>query len=118
MSVWGVPPAAVPVALGRMALDRVLLRRAPGLRFVKLLGTGDGRTFTARDADPLHWAVLTVWDDERTAAAFGATATSRGWDRLATERLDVTMTPLTSRGTWSGRSPFEPGSEEAGPGEC
>jgi hypothetical protein len=114
MSVWGVRPAAVPGALGRMALDRVRLRSAPGLRFVKLLGTGDGRTFTVRDADPLHWAVLTVWDDHRAAAAFPATATSRGWDRLATERLDVTMTPLTARGTWSGRAPFTPGAAAGG----
>jgi hypothetical protein len=89
-----------------MALDRLHLRSAPGLQFAKLLGTGDGRTFTVRDADPLHWAVLTVWDDEATAAAFTAGRVSRGWDRLAHERLDVTMSPLTSRGSWSRRSPF------------
>jgi len=106
LTLWGVPPVAVPTAALRMALDRLHLRRTPGLRFAKLLGTGDGRTFTVRDADPLHWGLLTVWDDEDAAARFASGPTSRGWDRIARERLDVTLRPITSRGRWSRREPF------------
>jgi len=106
LTLWGVPPVAVPAAMLRMALDRLHLRRTPGLRFAKLLGTGDGRTFTVRDADPLHWGLLAVWDDEGGAARFGSGPTSRGWDRLARERLDVALRAIASRGRWSGRQPF------------
>jgi hypothetical protein len=106
LTLWGVGPAAVPAAVGRMALDRLHLRRVPGLRFAKLLGTGDGRTFTVRDADPLHWGLLAVWGAPADAAAFATGPTSRGWERLARERLDLTLRPVTSRGLWSGRQPF------------
>jgi len=102
----------VPLAMGRMGLDRVLLRRSgparAGLTFTKLLGTGDGRTFTVRDADPFHWGLLTCWADSATAPlhSLEATPTVRGWDRIAHERLRVVLRPLVSRGTWSGRQPF------------
>jgi len=49
--LWGVPTSRVPSALLRMGLDRRRLRDAGGPAFAKLLGTGDGRTFTVRDAD-------------------------------------------------------------------
>ena len=104
--MWTVAPRAVPRALLRMALDRPLLARTPGARFAKLLGTGDGRTFTVRDADPLRWAVLVAWDSAAQAAAFEGSATTRAWRSLAHERFHVGMRPLTSRGRWSGREPF------------
>jgi hypothetical protein len=105
LHLWGVPGAAVPLALARMGLDRPLLRRTPA-RFWKLLGTGDGRTFTVRDTDPHHWAVLATWGSGADARAFERSATVRGWDRLSYERLTVRMRPLASRGTWAGRLPF------------
>jgi hypothetical protein len=106
LTFWGVGPRAVPAAMARMALDRRHLRRAPGLRFAKLLGTGDGRTFTVRDADPLHWGLLAAWDSPAAAAAFAAGATHRRWDAIARERCDVALRPLASRGRWAGRTPF------------
>lgn len=107
LTVWGVPGRRVPSAVLRMGLDRRALRATPGLRFAKLLGTGNGRTFTLRDADPLHWALLTVWDQDAAAQRFGAGALHRRWDRISDERLDVLMTPLASRGRWAGREPFQ-----------
>ena len=106
LTVWGVGPAAVAPALLRMALDRRHLRRVPGLRFAKLLGTGDGRTFTVRDADPLHWALLAVWDHPSAAASFATGPTHHSWQRLARERLQLSLRPVASRGRWSGQEPF------------
>jgi hypothetical protein len=96
----------VPAALLRMAADRRPLRRLPGLRFAKLLGTGSGRTFTVTDADPRRWALLTVWDDDAAADAFAGSAVVRRWRRLAEEEFTARLRPLASRGRWSRREPF------------
>jgi hypothetical protein len=94
------------MALLRMTGDRGLLGRTAGLRFAKLLGTGDGRTFTVRDADRNRWGLLATWDKSAAATAFEAGPVARGWGRIADERLRVDLRPLTSRGRWSGREPF------------
>lgn len=104
LHVWGT--RSVPSALWRMGRDRIGLRSTPGLRFAKLLGTGSGETFTVRDADPHHWATLTVWDDQGSADSFDSGRLVTAWDALAHERLRVVMSPLSSRGTWSGSEPF------------
>jgi len=106
LHVWGVRPRAVPAALAHMALDRRALRGTSGLRFAKLLGTGDGRTFTVRDSDPGHWAVIAVWADAPAAAAFERSSVVQGWDGRACERLRVALRPLASRGRWAGQEPF------------
>jgi hypothetical protein len=89
-----------------MAGDRGHLGRTVGLRFAKLLGTGDGRTFTVRDADRNRWGLLATWDTAADAAAFETGPVARGWGRIADERLRVDLRPLTSRGRWSGGEPF------------
>jgi hypothetical protein len=106
LHVWGVPGRAVPAALVRMAADRRPLRRTPGLRFAKLLGTGSGRTFTLRDADPRRWALLAVWDDARAADAFAAGPVVGRWQRIADEQWSARLRPLSSRGRWSEQEPF------------
>lgn len=106
LHLWRVRPAAVPRAVLRMGLDRGRVRRTPGLRFAKLLGTGDGRTFTVRDADPLRWGLLATWTGADAAAAFERSATVRSWEQDATESFRVDLRPVASRGTWSGRMPF------------
>jgi hypothetical protein len=104
--LWTVPRRGVASAVLRMALDRPHLRRTPGLTFAKLLGTGAGRTFTPRDADPRRWALLGAWDSDEAALAFEQSTVVRAWRRLATERWRVELRPLSSRGRWSRRAPF------------
>jgi hypothetical protein len=106
LHVWGVPGRSVPAALVRMATDRRALRRTPGLRFAKLLGTGSGRTFTVRDADPRRWALLAVWDDVRAADAFEGGDVVRRWQRTADEQWTARLRPLAARGQWARQEPF------------
>jgi heme-degrading monooxygenase HmoA len=106
LHVWGVPGRAVPAALLGMAADRRPLRRTPGLRFAKLLGTGSGRTFTPRDADPRRWGLLTVWEDAEAADAFAEGRVIRSWRRIAEEEWSARLRPLSARGRWSGQEPF------------
>jgi hypothetical protein len=107
LHLWRVDAASVPRAVLRMGRDRGPVRRTPGLRFAKLLGTGDGRTFTLRDADPLHWGLLATWTSVEAARGFERRSpVARAWQRLAAETWRVDLRPVASRGTWSGRQPF------------
>lgn len=104
--LWRIPASGVPAALVRMGRDRGRVRRTPGVRFAKLLGTGDGRTFTVRDADPLRWSLLATWAEPAAAQAFERSAVVRSWERDATESCRVDLRPVAARGRWSGRAPF------------
>ena len=106
LHLWGVPARGLPRALLRMGVDRDHLRRTPGLRFSKLLGTGSGRTFTVGDADPGHWGLLATWDSPEAAASFETGPTAHGWSALCRERLRVELRPMSSKGRWSGCRPF------------
>ena len=107
LHLWRVERAAVPRAVLRMGRDRGRVRRTPGVRFAKLLGTGDGRTFTVRDADPLRWGLLATWTSCDALRAFERRSpVAAAWRELATERWRVDLQPVASRGTWSGRRPF------------
>ena len=108
LHLWRVPGRLVPLALARMALDRRPVRALPGARFAKLLGTGSGRTFTPRDADPRGWGLLVAWTSYDAARAFDSSPTARAWSRLAEEALVVRMRPLAVHGRWAGREPFGP----------
>jgi len=104
--LWRVRPGEWAGTAVRVAADRWRLRRQTGLRFGRLLGTATG--FTPRDADPSRWAMLACWADERSAAEFEAGALVRGWDRLAAETWRARLLPLSARGRWSRRRPFDP----------
>ena len=118
LDLFTVGPAAVPAAVTRLAADRVRLRREADLRFFKLLGTGDGRTFDARDADVRRWGVLTVWSTPEEAVDFARRGGPlRGWRRLATEHWWAMLRTMRVKGAWSGRQPFGPGSRDQRPHE-
>jgi hypothetical protein len=104
LDVWRVPARSVPRAFARVAADRWALRHTPALRFARLLGTGDGATFTVRDADLCRWALLAAW--HRSADAAKPNQVHAGWSRIADERWRVELRPLTARGRWSRQAPF------------
>ncbi|HEV7825780.1 MAG TPA: monooxygenase [Mycobacteriales bacterium] len=116
LHLWRVPGRGVPGAVARMATHRAALRRTAGLTFAKLLGTGRGRTFSVRDADPYRWGLLACWSSPAHARAFEDGPVTRSWRRAADEEWRVDLAPLSARGRWSGRTPFgEPAAGWDGP---
>jgi hypothetical protein len=106
LHLWRVPRRAVPAAVLRVGLDRPGVRGTAGVRFAKLLGTGDGGTFGLGGTDPRRWGLLASWADRADAGAFERSAVVRRWRRLAEETWRVELRPLAARGRWSGREPF------------
>lgn len=100
LHVWRMPGRALPQVLAHLATDRARLRRHPGVRFAKLLGTGTGTSFGPGDVDATRWAALLVHDPTSTPPAIAA------WTRLSDSHARVDLDPIASRGTWSGRQPF------------
>lgn len=106
LHIWGVPTRHVPTAVTHMARHRRPARALPGVQFAKLLGTGTGRTFTPRDADPHHWGILLCWADDQGPQRFATSRIARDWGRIAEESATWVMRPLSSRGLWAARQPF------------
>lgn len=90
-------PGRQPLALARLGTDRLGLRRTPGLRFWRLLGTGRGSD-TGPGADLRRTALFAVWDDESALDAYLAGV----GERVADERYVVRLVALGGHGTWNG----------------
>lgn len=104
--LWRVPTRRVAAAVGRVAVDRFAVGRQPGAVFGRVLGTGSGRTFRLRDAEPRRWGLLVAWSRAADAAAFEHTAVPRRWAALAEETWRVELRPLGAHGRWAGHTPF------------
>lgn len=93
--------------LGQMGAARLAFMRMPDVGFWKLCGSGTGEGFTPVPNTAV-WAILATWPDEATARArTWGEPVFRRWRAHADEAWTVFLSPTSSRGAWSGRSPFD-----------
>lgn len=97
------------VALARLGLDRRILKKADGIVFWRLLGTGKGST-TSPSADLSRTAAFIVWRDESAYRSFLATSdVARRWSssRLVKESWSTRLRTTGGHGSWQGFKPYE-----------
>ncbi|RTQ51747.1 spheroidene monooxygenase [Hymenobacter gummosus] len=80
------------------------LRRVPGLRFAKLLGSGFD--FGLRP-NLQRYGFMAEWDDEAAAERFFATHPAwQAYQQRAAELWTAYLQPLQAHGRWAGAAPF------------
>ncbi len=94
-------------ALWQMLLARRALNRLPGVRFMKMVGTGSAEGFNLAPNTAV-WGLLAVWPSLEHAReqVNGATPYRRYRDR-ADEALTLYLTATRAKGEWSGKQPFD-----------
>jgi hypothetical protein len=103
---WQIKKALLPVAILFMAIHKFVLKRLPGVSFVKLLGTGKGESFTPKDADPYRWgALVTIQKDNLDN--LDKSKVIIGWQKIAKKEYRAILKPISVHGLWSGKQPFE-----------
>ena len=94
-------------AMRQMAEKRAPMREVEGLLFHKLLGTGGGRGYSGRP-DLGTYAVLGAWCGEQEGKEFlSGSSVMTDYCRHTEEVFTLHLSPLSSRGSWSGRQPFK-----------
>ncbi|MFD1470344.1 spheroidene monooxygenase [Hymenobacter caeli] len=114
LSLVTLRPGHARWALAQMGTAVPLLRRVPGLRFHKLLGSGAGGFGALPNLR--RYGLLAVWDEPAAAAAFfAAGGVWREYERRAAEIWTAQLRPLKAQGRWDGTNPFDY-AEAAAPG--
>lgn len=99
------PGWKAPVVLARLGLDRRALNRVDGLRFWRLLGTGDSDN-TGPGADLRRTALFAVWDHEADLDRFEEThRIAKRWQGAA-ESWHVRLRLIGGHGRWRGVDPL------------
>ena len=98
-------------AFSQMRFAHAAMATIKGLQFYKLLGSGRELGFSPFP-DWGVYALLGVWDDEKSAEFFFEEATVfQQYKANSAEQWTVFMKPLSTKGLWSGSNPFVKSSE-------
>ena len=93
-------------AFKQMYFAKSILKKTPGLKFYKLLGTGAGAGFSLFP-DFSTYSILCVWDDSKSANDFiNNSEHSIKISKKAFSRNDYFLKPIKSHGKWDGINPF------------
>lgn len=108
MSFFKYPNTQRIWGMKQMALMHPRVKKQKGLIFYKLLGTGGGFGYSHKP-DFNTYALLTVWENYILAREFESESDIMADYRSHSDEVySILMQPVRSKGTWSGKNPFEP----------
>lgn len=101
-------------ALAQMGAAGFHLKTARGLRFSKLLGSGEGGGFSLKP-NWSRYALLCAWESGKSADEFfdASSGLMKKYRERASEIWTVRLLTIRSHGKWSGVNPFEPAATAA-----
>jgi quinol monooxygenase YgiN len=112
VTLFRYPPEQIFWALRQMQQAHAALRKTPGLRFYKLMGSGGSGGFG-------------LWPNWRVYALLGVWESEAAWERFqqehpfaqqtrarTTEQMTTFLRPLRTHGYWNGENPFNPLTEQ------
>jgi len=102
---WRIKMVFLPIAIVFMAINKIQLKKLPGISFIKMLGTGKGESFTPKDADPTRWGIL-VTMSENQISNLDKSFVIRSWQKICKKEYRVILKPISSHGFWSRKQPF------------
>lgn len=98
-----IAPASRLWGWSRFVVGRYPLRRVPGLRFFKVLGSGHEAGFGLRPSASRQ-GLFGLFDDDASAARFlHESETGQAYRRHASEFFCVRLRAYSARGSWAGR---------------
>jgi len=98
--------AFIPFALMGMAILRLPMFFQQKCSFYKLMGSGKNGTFDLHP-DWQQWALLAVWEDEKSFDLFDKKSfPAKWWQKFTQEKWTVLLGPLQSHGKWDKKEPF------------
>lgn len=100
--LWDIPKSKIPNAILKMATNHFFLKFNKSISFYKLLGTGSGETFTPKDANLERWGLLVVSD-----LNLQNSKVVNGWRKIALSEKYFELSPISSHGKWTKRTPFQ-----------
>lgn len=107
LTIFTLQPGQRRWGLAQMGTSPGPLKRVPGLRFFKLLGSGAANGFGLwPNLD--RYGLMAVWDSTGAAAAFfGQHPLWHQYRRRSAELWTVQLAPLKAHGRWDGQAPFD-----------
>jgi heme-degrading monooxygenase HmoA len=107
-TVFGLRKGNVRWGLAQMGTTPPKLAQVEGLRFFKLLGSGQGLVFSLRP-DFGRYGMMAVWESEAAADTFFThSEIFAEYRQRCAEVWTVKLLPVKTHGLWDGVNPFHP----------
>ncbi|MCJ8163538.1 DUF3291 domain-containing protein [Pontibacter sp. E15-1] len=108
LTLFGLRKGTVRWGLAQMGTAKPKLDRVPGLLFHKLLGSGQGKSFSLQPNFG-RYGLLCTWDTEAAADAFlEQSELMDAYRQHSDEMWTVKLLPYQSHGQWDAQEPFAP----------
>ena len=106
LTVFTLKPGHRRWGLAQMGTSPPSLKKVPGLRFFKLMGSGAASGFGFwPNLD--RYGLMAVWDDAAAASAFFERHPLwAGYRHHSAEQWAVHLAPIKAQGLWDGQNPF------------